>query len=122
MENHKLIKELENTNSRILKEKIILDQMINNNKFFLEGLKLAYNKLLTFGVKQIPESICDGNGLSWHNFKELCNQLIARNLTGHAARDKIKEMMNKSEKDEWNYFFKRILQKDEMRCIGKNNK
>ncbi len=115
MENHKLIKALESTNSRILKEKIIHDQMINNNKFFLEGLKLAYNKLLTFGVKQIPESISDGNGLSWDDFNELCNQLMTRNLTGHAARDKIKEMMNKSEKDEWNYFFKRILQKD-MRC------
>ena len=41
--------------------------------------------------------------------------MISRSLTGHAARDKINEIMAKSSKDEWNFFFKRILQKD-MRC------
>ena len=57
----------------------------------------------------------DGIGLQWNEFKNLCNKLISRSLTGHAARDKIIEIMAKSSKDEWNFFFKRILQKD-MRC------
>ena len=115
MENNKIIKEIESTNSRISKEQIILLEMKKNNEIFLEGLRLAYDKLLTFGVKQIPESVSDGIGLQWNEFKNLCNKLISRSLTGHAARDKINEIMAKSSKDEWNFFFKRILQKD-MRC------
>ncbi len=115
MENNKIIKEIEKTNSRISKEQIILLEMKKNNEIFLEGLRLAYDKLLTFGVKQIPESVSDGIGLQWSEFKNLCNNLISRSLTGHAARDKINEIMAKTSKDEWNFFFKRILQKD-MRC------
>ena len=49
------------------------------------------------------------------NFFKLSQNLSSRKLTGHAARDKILEVMNKSSKDEWNFFYKRILQKD-MRC------
>ena len=42
-----------------------------NNQIFFEGLNLAYNKLLTFGVKQIPISSKDGQGLNWQNLKKL---------------------------------------------------
>ena len=59
MQNHKIILHLESTTSRIEKEKIILNQMENKNKIFLDGLKLAYDKLLTFGVKKIPISSSD---------------------------------------------------------------
>ena len=46
---------------------------------------------------------------------ELADKLLKRQLTGHAARDEIQNLMEKSRKDEWNFFFKRILQKD-IRC------
>ncbi len=115
MENNKIIKSLESTTSRIDKENIILKEMKNENKIFFKGMELAYNKLLTFGVKKIPESFEDGEGLSWEEFHILSEKLILRKLTGHAARDEIIELMRKSKKDEWNLFFKRILQKD-MRC------
>ena len=45
---------------------------------------------------------------------QLADKLISRKLTGHAARDEILEN-EKSNIDEWNFFYKRILQKD-MRC------
>ena len=115
MDNHKIIKSLESTSSRIDKENIILNEMRSQNDVFLKGMELAYNKLLTFGVKKIPESNEDGIGLSWEEFRILSEKLIQRKLTGYAARDEILEKMRKSKKDEWNYFFKRILQKD-MRC------
>ena len=115
MENYKFILQLESTNSRIEKEKIILNQMRNQNKIFLDGLKLAYDKLLTFGVKKIPISNSDGPGIKWDEFLEVTKNLISRKLTGHAARDEVLKLMEKSQKDEWNYFYKRILQKD-MRC------
>ena len=115
MENYKIIQMLESTNSRIEKESIILNEMKNQNHTFFKGMELAYNKLITFGVKQIPESKEDGSGLSWDEFSTFCEKLIMRKLTGHAARDKILEKMAKSYKNEWNFFYKRILQKD-MRC------
>ena len=115
MENHKIILQLESTNSRIEKEKIILNQMEKQNKIFLDGLKLAYDKLLTFGVKKIPLSSSDGTGIQWGEFLDVAQSLISRKLTGHAARDKLILLMKKSRQNEWNYFYKRILQKD-MRC------
>ncbi len=115
MENFKLIQRLESTNSRISKEEILMNEMKVNNDIFFKGMSLAYNKLITFGVKKIPESDLDGNGISWNEFNTLAEKLISRKLTGHAARDMIMEVKSKSFKNEWNFFYKRILQKD-MRC------
>ena len=111
----KIIKKIESSNARLFKEAVILEQMLENNEVFFQGLNLAYNKLLTFGVKQIPISSNDGEGFTWDEFKEISNGLINRKITGHAARDEIINLMNKSEKDEWNFFYRRILLKD-MRC------
>ena len=63
MINSEIIKLLESSNSRIFKENIILEQMKKKNDIFFNGLSLAYNKLLTFGVKQLPFSETDGKGL-----------------------------------------------------------
>ena len=115
MENFKIIRKLESTSSRLSKEEIILNEMKNKNEVFFKGMSLAYNKLLTFGVKQVPKSKSNGNGLEWDEFSRLADKLVSRNLTGHAARDEILEKMEKSSEDEWNFFYKRILQKD-MRC------
>ena len=90
MENFKIIQKLESTNSRILKEEILLHEMKNKNDHLFNGMKLAYNKLVTFGVKKIPESDKDGFGLSWEEFEQLSTDLSSRKLTGHAARDKRK--------------------------------
>jgi DNA ligase-1 len=110
-----IIKKIESSNSRLFKEAVILEQMRDNNKIFFQGLNLAYNKLLTFGVKKIPISLKDGEGLIWLEFKKIANSLINRELTGYAARDEIVNLMRKSNKDEWNFFYRRILLKD-MRC------
>ncbi len=115
MNNFEVIKHLESSNSRIFKEEVLLGEMKKKNNVFFEGLSLTYNKLQTFGVKKVPESKIDGSGLSWNEFKNTVRDLINRKLTGHAARDKIIHLMKKSPKDEWNYFFRRILIKD-MRC------
>ncbi len=115
MKNSEIIKKIESSNARLFKESVLLEQMKLNNNVFFKGLNLAYNKLLTFGVKKIPVSDCEGKGLDWQEFEEVATYLINRKLTGHAARDKIKDLMMKSCKQEWNFFFRRILQKD-MRC------
>ena len=115
MNNSEIIKLIESSNSRLFKESIILEQMKRGNDIFFKGLSFAYNKLLTFGVKQLPVAEKNGQGLDWIEFSKICEKLIKRELTGHAARDQIIILKDKSYKDEWNFFYRRILQKD-MRC------
>jgi DNA ligase-1 len=110
-----IIQQLEADNSRLAKE-AILEQAMNEglNEFF-EGVRWCLDKLHTFGVKQVPVSEQDGQGLSWANFTELADALYRRTLTGHAARDAIKLAMDVATKDQWNGFYRRILIKD-LRC------
>ena len=115
MNNSEIIKLIESSNSRLFKENIILEQMKKGNDIFFKGLSFAYNKLLTFGVKQLPVAEKNGQGLDWIEFSKICEKLIKRELTGYAARDQIIILKDKSHKDEWNFFYRRILQKD-MRC------
>ena len=115
MNNSEIIKLIESSNSRLFKESIILEQMKKGNDIFFKGLSFAYNKLLTFGVKQLPVAEKNGQGLDWIEFSKICEKLIKRELTGYAARDQIIILKDKSYKDEWNFFYRRILQKD-MRC------
>ena len=113
-----IIARLEADNSRLAKESIIQSAMEEGLDEFFEGVKMALNPLVTFGVKQVPERIETterGQGLAWDNFKVLANQLINRELTGHAARDAIALCMDIATVEQWNGFYRRILIKD-LRC------
>jgi len=110
---HKIIKELESDNSRLAKEAILYRELSKDNQTLFYGFQIALDKLVTFGVKQVPESFGDGPGISYGTFFMECAEPLAnRTLTGHAARDRIIETMNKAKKDEWNYWYRRILLKD----------
>jgi DNA ligase-1 len=85
---------------------------------FFEGVRMALDPLVTFGVKQVPErdeTPERGQGLIWRDFKVLADQLINRELTGHAARDAIELVMSVATVEQWNGFYRRILIKD-LRC------
>ena len=110
-----IIKKLESDNSRIFKENIILQEMKNQNDTFFEALNFGCNKLITFGVKQVPLSESDKDNLTWFEFKDLLLKLHRRELTGNNARDEIQNQKNRCRKDLWNFFFRRILIKD-LRC------
>ena len=109
----KIIKELESDNSRLFKEGVVENNL--NNIDFQEGLSMCLDPLVTFGVKQIPESEQDGDGLKWDDFKKDADLLIERERTGHAARDLIIDLMSSAKKDQWNDWYRRILIKD-LRC------
>ena len=112
-----IIEKLEADNSRLAKEAVIEQAMTESLDEFFEGVKMALDPLVTFGVKQVPErnDVLTGQGLSWENFKTLADQLIARELTGHAARDAIELAMGVATTEQWNMFYRRILIKD-LRC------
>ena len=110
-----IIQELEADNSRLAKEAILEAAMEAGLDEFFEGVSMCLDKLYTFGVKQVPISEADGQGLSWTNFKELAEALRKRTVTGHDARDAIKLAMDIATKAQWNDFYRRILIKD-LRC------
>src|SRR6056300_1442857 len=112
-----IIRQLEIHPSRLNKEAIIQAAHDEGLPEFFEGLSMTLDALVTFGVKQVPErsDVLSGQGLSWNNFKVLANQLINRELTGHAARDAIELAMGVATTEQWNGWYRRILIKD-LRC------
>lgn len=111
-----VIKELENTPSRLEKEGILRKEVNNNNIEFFTGCKWALDSLKTFGVKQIPEKTDgDGKGLTWDDFSLVIDNLYNRVITGNNARKVIEDLVKESTKDQWNYWYRRILIKD-LRC------
>ena len=108
-----IIAKLEATSSKLEKEAIVREQAVANNTVFFEGCKLAYDALVVFGVKQVPEKKePGGEGLSWAEFLELCDKLQNRVVTGHAATEAILVAMIKATQEEWNGWYRRILIKD----------
>ena len=76
---------------------------------------MCLDPLVTFGVKQVPTTDADGPGVGWDLFNTLADKLIARDLTGHAARDAIQTLADHSTIEQWNDWYRRILIKD-LRC------
>ena len=112
-----IIRKLEDINSRLAKEAILLEAMDEGLPEFFEGLKMALDPLVTFGVKQVPirKDQESGQGLPWETFVELAMRLAGRDLTGHAARDSIELAMSVATDEQWNDWYRRILIKD-LRC------
>ena len=110
-----IIRALEIHPSRLDKEAIIKAAHEEGLPEFFEGVTMALDAMITFGVKQVPEATVDGQGLAWTVFKELADKLIARELTGHAARDAIDLCMQTATVQQWNDWYRRILIKD-LRC------
>lgn len=112
-----IIRDLEIHNSRLDKEGILQAARKEGLDEFFEGVKLALDPLITFGVKQVPvkENDINSQGMSWPVFKVLAEKLQTRELTGHAARDAIQLAMDISTQRQWNDWYRRILIKD-LRC------
>ena len=111
-----VISTLEDHNSRLDKEAIILAQAEAGNSEFFQGARLALDPMITFGLKQIPEKKDeDGPGLDWDSFSLIITGFVNRSLTGNLARDTVAKMMSSATKAQWNGWYRRILIKD-LRC------
>ena len=108
-----VISSLEDHPSRLNKEAIIQAQAEAGNREFFEGLRLCYDAMITFGLKQIPEKKDeDGPGLDWDSFSLIVTGFVNRSFTGNLARDTVANMMKTATKAEWNGWYRRILIKD----------
>ena len=108
-----IIQQLESNNSSLFKQDVIKQNI--DNAEFVKGAKYCLDPLVTFGVKDIPVSDTQGDGIGSAMFYELADKLVNRELTGHAARDAIQELCDTACIDEWNDWYRRILIKD-LRC------
>ena len=108
-----IIQKLESDNSRLFKESVVADNIISEE--FTVGLQYALDPLVTFGVQQVPSSDTDGKGILDKEFYAVADLLVARELTGHAARDAIQELCDLASSEQWNDWYRRILIKD-LRC------
>lgn len=113
------INKLNERDSRLHKEDILLQALeasvlgSTNAINFLSFVKACYNPYVTFGVRQIPETVGITNSENpWSEFNELMLQLSQRKLTGHAARDAVQELSEKFDSDEWNLFLAPVLRRD----------
>jgi DNA ligase-1 len=110
---YRVISSLEDHPSRLNKESIILAEAEAGNDELFQGFRLAFDAMITFGLKQIPEKTdADGAGLSWDNFSLIITGFVNRSLTGNLARDTVANMMKSATKAEWNGWYRRILIKD----------
>jgi len=109
-----VIQKLQADNSRLAKEAVLESAMNEGLDEFFEGLRMCYDTLYTFGVKQVPvkEPVKDPQGLGWATFKELAERLYRRELTGHTAKRAIELCMDLATEDQWNLFYAPILRKD----------
>jgi len=111
-----VVQELEDNDSRLVKEAVVKVAAVQGNDIFFAGCRLALDSMITFGLKQIPEKRdADGPGLPWDTFSDIVERLVDRTLTGNAARDTVAEMMSEATQAEWNGWYRRILIKD-LRC------
>ena len=108
-----IIQQLESNNSSLFKQDVIKANI--DNQEFIIGATMCLDPLVTFGVKQVPTTDTDGPGVGWDLFNSLAGKLIARDLTGHAARDAIQTLADHSTAEQWNDWYRRILIKD-LRC------
>ncbi len=108
-----VIQKLESDNSSLFKQDVI-KQNIDNGEF-VNGVQYALDPLVTFGVQQVPFSETDGEGILIEQFFEIADMLVARELTGHAARDAIQNLCDQATNEQWNDWYRRILIKD-LRC------
>ena len=113
------INTLNESDSRLHKEDVIKQALEAsvlgsiNAITFLSFVKACYNPYVTFGVRQVPETvgIIDAEN-PWTDFNELMVQLSQRRLTGHAARDAIQSMAERFDSNEWNTFLAPVLRRD----------
>jgi DNA ligase-1 len=113
------INKLNESDSRLHKEDVIKQALeasvlgSTNAINFLSFVKACYNPYVTFGVRQVPDTVGIADAENpWEEFNELMLQLSQRRLTGHAARDAIQEMAERFDSSEWNTFLAPVLRRD----------
>lgn len=113
------INKLNESDSRLHKQDVIAQALSasvlgsTNAINFLILAKACYNPYVTYGVKQIPNTVgIVGVENPWEDFVELLENLSLRKITGNAARDAIQDLAEQFDSEEWNTFLAPVLRRD----------
>ena len=116
------VRDLESSDSRLHKERVIEKALMASKlgsagaQGFLFNCYLAYNPFYVYNVRQVPETEgLTGQPNPWTTFWGLCEDLRTRGVTGHAARDRIEQVSELFDTEQWNGLCRRVLIKD-LRC------
>jgi DNA ligase-1 len=116
------VRDLESSDSRLHKERVIEKALMASKlgsagaQGFLFNCYLAYNPFYVYNVKQVIETRDLVNRPNpWPTFWALCEDLRTRGVTGHAARDRIEQVSELFDSEQWNGLCRRVLIKD-LRC------
>lgn len=116
------IRELEQSDSRIHKEKVIEKALMAaklgsaDAQAFLFNCYQAYNPFHVFHVRQVPETVdLTGQPNPWPKFWGLLEALRTRSVTGNSAREAIDDVSKLFDSDQWNTVCRRVIIKD-LRC------
>ena len=115
MQPWKVIQELEADNSRLKKEAIIRRESDAENIRFFNGVGAALDGFRTFGIQKVPTSKKDGPGITQTEFDDVLKQMEERQLTGDSMRGMVQDLCDRSNMEQWNDWYRRILIKD-LRC------
>jgi DNA ligase-1 len=113
------INKLNESDSRLHKQDVIAQALSasvlgsTNATNFLMLAKACYNPYVTYGVKQISNTVgIVGTKNPWEDFVDLLENLSLRKITGNAARDAIQDLSEQFDSDEWNTFLAPVLRRD----------
>ena len=114
MKPYQVIRLLRESPGRLDKERVIKDAWEMGCYEFFLGAQLAYDKLVTFGVKKVPQKVdSDENpDFGYSDFYDLADQLRSRSLTGNIALDHLEAAALTSTSEEWDEWYRLVLMKD----------
>lgn len=110
-----LFRQLSATSKRSEKEQALFAAFMEGERAFFTLARLAYDPLISFGVKKvalIEEDDGDPGTLTFDEFLALAHKLRRRELTGHAARDAILDAASRCHAPTWNEVYRRVLLRD----------
>jgi DNA ligase 1 len=113
-----ILAKLAATDSKNEKQAIIEQEALAGNDDFFKGLRLAYDSMITFGVKKVDAkgakrpSEAEPKGITADKFFDLAKRLADRALTGDAAQNAIAFLRNQATKEEWDGWYRLVLMKD----------
>jgi ATP-dependent DNA ligase len=107
-----IIEELANEPSTNAKVSIL--QREKDNKLLKRVFQLAYNPMVTYGIKQIPHYTTSGKNVSLNDTLDELQPFIARQVTGNNAIDRLTTLLSDLSQDDA-VVLERIIQRD-LRC------
>lgn len=114
MQAHEVIAELSATASKTEKEAIVTRAFEAGCIEFFEGARLAYDVLVTFGIKQVPSHFkhVTTETTTWSDFEDVTGKLRNRTLTGDDAKEELRQLSTRCSGEQWDGWYRRVLMKD----------